>query len=51
LLKTIGNKLGHFLKISDATLKGKYTSFTRIYVEMDLSIALLDAIILEVFDE
>lgn len=50
-LKTIGNKLGHFLKISEETLKGKYTSFARICVEMDLSRALLEAIILEVYDE
>jgi len=27
-LKTIGNKLENFLKILEATLKGKYTSFT-----------------------
>ena len=26
-LKTISNKLEHFLKISEATLKGRYTSF------------------------
>jgi len=45
-LKTIGNKMGHFLKISEATLKGKYTSFARICVEMDLSGALLEEIIL-----
>eukprot|EP00253_Pinus_taeda_P031990 PITA_31990 len=50
-LKTIGNKLGNFIKISDATLKGKYTAFARICVEMDLSGALPDAIILEVYDE
>lgn len=50
-LKTIGNKLGHFMKISKETLKGKYTSFARICVEMDLSGALLKAIILEVYDE
>jgi len=50
-LKTTGNKLGHFLKISEATIKGKYTSFTRICVEMDLSGALLEEIILEVYDE
>lgn len=50
-LKTIGNKLGHFLKSSEATLKGRYTSFSRICVEMDLSGALLEAIILEVYDE
>lgn len=50
-LKAIGNKLGHFLKISKATLWGKYTSFARICVEMDLSGALPDEIILEVYDE
>eukprot|EP00253_Pinus_taeda_P005789 PITA_05789 len=47
-LKTISNKLGHFINISDVTLKGKYTSFAKICVEMDLSRALPDAIILEV---
>lgn len=31
-LKTIGNKLGHFVKISETTLKGKYASFARICV-------------------
>jgi len=50
-LKAIGNKLGHFLKISEATLRGKYTSYARICVEMDLSGALLDEVILEVYDE
>ena len=50
-LKTIGNKLGHFLKISEETLKGRYTSFARICVEMDLSGALPEAINLEVYDE
>ena len=50
-LKAIGNKLGHFLKISEETLKGKYTSFARICVEIDLSRALLEVIILEVYDE
>ena len=50
-LKAIGNKLGHFLKISEATLRGKYTSYACICVEMDLSGALLDEVILEVYDE
>jgi len=50
-LKAIGNKLGHFLKISKATLRGKYTSYARICVEMDLSGALPDEVILEVYDE
>lgn len=50
-LSAIGNKLGHFVKISEATRRGKYTSFARIGVEMDLSGALPDELILEVFDE
>ena len=50
-LKAIDNKLGHFIKTSDATLRGKYTSFTWICVDMDLSEALPNAIILEVYDE
>ena len=36
-LKVIGNKLGHFFKISEASLWGKYTSYAHICVEMDLS--------------
>jgi len=50
-LVAIGNKLGHFVKASKATRRGKYTSFARICVEMDLSGALLDEVILEFFDE
>ena len=50
-LTTMGNKLGRFVRASKATRKEKYTSFTRICVEMDLSRALLDEVILEVFDE
>jgi len=50
-LKAIGNKLGHFLKISEATLRGKYTSYACICVEMDLSGALPDEVILEVYDD
>jgi len=50
-LIVIGNKLGHFVKASEATRRGKYTSFARICVEMDLFGALPDEIILEVFYE
>lgn len=49
-LKDIGNKLGHFLKISEATLRGRYTSFAHICIEMDLLETLPDEVILEVFD-
>lgn len=51
LLAAIGNKLGRFVKAPEATRRGKYTSFTRICMEMDLSEALLDEVILEAFDE
>lgn len=50
-LIAIGNKLGRFFKASEATRRGKYTTFARICVEMDLSGALLDEVILEFFDE
>lgn len=50
-LDSIGNKLGHFIKASEATRRDKYTSFARICVEMDLSGALSDGVILDVFDE
>eukprot|EP00253_Pinus_taeda_P012716 PITA_12716 len=50
-LMAIGNELGHFVKASEATRRGKYTSFARICVEIELSGALLEEIILEVFDE
>eukprot|EP00253_Pinus_taeda_P006832 PITA_06832 len=35
LLAAIGNKLGHFVKASEATRRAKYTSYARICVEMD----------------
>lgn len=50
-LVSIGNKLGRFVKASEATRWGKYTSYERNCVEMDLSGALPDEVILEVFDE
>lgn len=50
-LTTMGNKLGHYIKASEATRRGKYTSFPRICVNMDLSGALPEEIILEVFYE
>jgi len=50
-LAAIGNKLGWFIKASKATRRGKYTSFARICMEMDLSRALMDEVLLEVFDQ
>eukprot|EP00253_Pinus_taeda_P029313 PITA_29313 len=46
-LAAIGNKLGRFVKATEATRRGKYTSFVRICVEMDLSGALPNEVILE----
>eukprot|EP00253_Pinus_taeda_P033737 PITA_33737 len=39
-LKQIGDKLGTFIKASEATLQKRYTSYARICVEMDVSGAL-----------
>lgn len=50
-LAAIGNKLGCYVKAFKATRRGKYTSFSRICVEMDLSGVLPDEVILEFFDE
>lgn len=50
-LAAIGNKLGCYVKASEATRRKKYTSFVRIYVEMDLLGALPDEVIMEVLDE
>lgn len=50
-LTAISNKLGRYVKTSEATRRGKYTSFARICVDMDLSGALPDKVILEVYDE
>jgi hypothetical protein len=47
----IGNKLGKYVKTMEATLKGRYTSYARICIEMDVSGALPKAISLEFMDE
>jgi hypothetical protein len=47
----IGNKLGKYVKTSEATLKGRYASYARIYIEMDVSRALPEDISLEFRDE
>jgi hypothetical protein len=49
--KENGNKLGKYVKTSQATLKGRYTSDARICIEMDVSEALPEAISLEFRDE
>jgi hypothetical protein len=43
--------LGKYVKTSEATLKGRYTYYARIYIEMNVSGALLEAISLEFKDE
>jgi hypothetical protein len=47
----IGKKLGKYVKTSEETLKGIYTSYARICIEMDVSGALPEAISLEFRDE
>jgi hypothetical protein len=32
----IGNKLGKYIKTAEATLKGRYTSYARMCIEMDV---------------
>jgi hypothetical protein len=49
--EAIGNKLGKYVKTSEATLKGRYTSYRRICIEMHVSGALPEAISLEFRDE
>jgi hypothetical protein len=39
-LEAIGNKLGKYIKTAEATLRGRYTSYARICIEMDVSGAL-----------
>jgi hypothetical protein len=49
--EAIGNKLGKYVKTSEATLKGRCTSYAIICIEMDVSGALPKAISLEFRDE
>ena len=49
--EAIGNKLGKYVKTLEATLEGRYTSYARIFIEMDVSGALSEAISLEFKDE
>ena len=50
-LMQIGNKLGTFIKASEATLQKRYTSYARLCIEMDVSGALHDGLWLEYRDE
>jgi hypothetical protein len=49
--EAIGNKLGKYIKTSEVTLKGRYTSYARICIEMDVLRALLESICLGFRDE
>jgi hypothetical protein len=49
--KAIGNKLRKYVKTSEATPKGRYTSYARICIEMDVSGVLPEAISLVFRDE
>jgi hypothetical protein len=50
-LEEIGNKRGKYVKTSQETLKGRYTSYASICINMDVSGALPEAIRLEFRDE
>jgi hypothetical protein len=47
----IGNNLIKYVKTSEATLKGRYTSYASIHIEMDVSGALPEDISLEFRDK
>jgi len=49
--EAIGNNLGKYVKTSKPMLKGRYTSYARIYIEMDVSGVLPESISLEFRDE
>lgn len=50
-LKQIGDKLGTFVKASEATMQKRYTSYARICVELNVSGALHEGLWLEYRDE
>lgn len=37
ILEGIGNLIGHFVKIAEATKRGKYTSYARLCVYMNIA--------------
>jgi len=49
--EAIGNKLGKYVKTSKETLKWIYTSYARIFIDMDVSGALTESISLKFRDE
>jgi hypothetical protein len=49
--EAIGNTLEKYVKTSKATLEGRYTSYARMYIEMDVSGVHSKAISLEVRNE
>lgn len=51
ILEGIGNSIGTFVKVADSTRKGRYTSYARICVYMNITKPLPDYIELEYHDE
>jgi hypothetical protein len=49
--EVIENNLGKYVKILKETLKGRYTSYTRIYIDMDVLGAFSESISLDFRDE
>lgn len=50
-LNMIGDSLRKFIKISKETLQGRYTTYAKICIEMDVYGALPEAVKLEFHDE
>lgn len=51
ILEGIGNTIGDFVKIAEATKRGKYTSYARLCVYMNIAEPLPEFIELEYHDE
>lgn len=51
ILEGIGNTIGTFVKVAESTKRGKYTSYARICVYMNIAEPLLEYIELEYHDE
>ena len=51
ILEGIGNTIGSFVKIAETTKRGRYTSYARICVYMNIANPILDIVELEYHEE
>jgi len=51
IMQGIGNTIGDFVKVAEATKRGKYTSYARLCVYMNIAEPLSEYIELEYHDE